>query len=228
VSSILDALRQLENAGSQPAPDDMPPMESESRTRWPLLALAGACVVGIVMTWALWPSPAPIGEPPAPDATLASNAVALPPAAPAPPPARVRDAEPPRAEMEAKPAAPMAEPAPPRMAAARPPVARNPIARAAAPVPEPDEAAEYEPAPEESPTAGIGRNIPRPPGEPLVRVGSITYSSSPTRRVVSLSVNNSQPIYVREGERVGGVEVTLIMPDGVYVKHNGNIFAVSR
>jgi hypothetical protein len=86
----------------------------------------------------------------------------------------------------------------------------------------------YELPAEESPTAGIRRTVPRPRGEPHVRVGSITYSTSPTRRVVSLSVNNSQPIYVREGETVGGVEVTLIMPDGVYVKHNGNIFAVSR
>jgi hypothetical protein len=61
-----------------------------------------------------------------------------------------------------------------------------------------------------------------------VRISSLSYSPSPTRRVVSLSVNNSNPISVREGETVSGVEVTLIMPDGVYVKHAGNIFAVAR
>jgi hypothetical protein len=222
VSSILDALRQLENAGSQPAPDDMPPMESESnRARWTLLALAGACVLGVFMFWVLWPSPTPMAPAPGPDASLAS-AVALPPAAPAPPP-RASDAEPPRAEMGAKAVAPVAE-TPPQRVAARAPVART---APAPPPPELDEIPGYE-LPPESPTAGIGRTVPRPRGEPVVRIGSLTYSPSPTRRVVSLSVNNSQPIYVREGEMVGGVEVTLIMPDGVYVKHNGNIFAVSR
>jgi hypothetical protein len=113
---------------------------------------------------------------------------------------------------------------PPQRVAARAPVART---ASAPPPPELDEIPGYE-LPPESPTAGIGRTVPRPRGEPVVRIGSLTYSPSPTRRVVSLSVNNSQPIYVREGEMVGGVEVTLIMPDGVYVKHNGNIFAVSR
>jgi hypothetical protein len=225
VSSILDALRQLENTGSQPAPDDMPPLESESRTRWILVALAGACALGVFMTWVLWPSPDPMAPMPGPDASLAV-APALPPAAPAPPP-RAHDVEPPRAEMAAKPA-PMAEPPAERMAArapaARPPAARTPEAQA----PEPDEVPGYELSPQESPSAGFGRTIPRPRGEPLVRIGSLTYSPSPTRRVVSLSVNHSKPIHVREGETVGGVEVTLIMPDGVYVKHNGNIFAVSR
>jgi hypothetical protein len=82
--------------------------------------------------------------------------------------------------------------------------------------------------PEASASAGVGRTIPRPQGEPIVRISSLSYSPSPTRRVVSLSVNNSSPISLREGETVGGVEVTLIMPDSVYVKHAGNIFAVSR
>jgi hypothetical protein len=223
VSSILDALRQLENARSQPSPDDMPPMESESnRMRWTLLALAGACVFGVFVTWVLWPSPPPMAPAPGPDASLAS-AVALPPAAPAPPP-RVIDAEPPRAEMAAAAEVPVAETPPQRMAV-RAPVTRT---APAPPPPELDELPGYDLAPEEAPTAGIGRTVPRPRGEPVVRIGSLTYSPSPTRRVVSLSVNNSQPIHVREGETVGGVEVTLIMPDGVYVKHKGNIFAVSR
>jgi hypothetical protein len=87
----------------------------------------------------------------------------------------------------------------------------------------------YEDPPSDaSASAGVGRTIPRPPGEPLVRIKSLSYSPSPTRRVVSLSVNNSNPISLREGETIGGVEVTLIMPDGIYAKHAGNIFAVSR
>jgi hypothetical protein len=118
----------------------------------------------------------------------------------------------------------MAEPMPQRMAAARP--ARTPPPPVL--TPEPDEEAVYEPTPEPSPTAGVSRSIPHPPGEPRVRIASLTYSPSPTRRVVSVSVNDSPPIYVREGEAVRGVEVTLIMPDSIYVKHNGNIFSVAR
>jgi len=94
--------------------------------------------------------------------------------------------------------------------------------------PRPDPAPPYETGPDASASAGVGRKIPRPPGEPIVRISSLSYSPSPTRRVVSLSVNNSNPISLREGERIGGVEVTLIMPDSIYVKHAGNIFAVSR
>ncbi len=225
MSSILEALRQLENAGSQPAPDDPPPVQSEGGSRWPLFALAGACLLGVVMTWVLWPSPPdPVAPAPGPNASLAS-ADGLPPAAPAPPP-RAADTEPPRATMAAKAAPPVAEPPQERV------VARAPERETARRYESPrDEPPRYAPPRDEAPpdaSAGVGRTIPRPPGEPLVRIGSLSYSPSPTRRVVSLSVNNSRPVSVREGETVGGVEVTLIMPDSVYVKHHGNIFAVSR
>ena len=223
MSSILDALRQLENGGSQPAPDDMPPVESEKSSPWTLLAIAGACVLGIAMGWAFWPRPTPTAPEPGPDASLASG-VDLPPAAPAPPP-RVRNAEAPRAEMAGRPAQRMAAA---RKSAARPaPPAATPEAEAA-PEEGAAEEAVYAPTDDPSATAGIGRAIPRPRGEPRVRINSLSYSPSPTRRVVSLSVNNSRPVYVREGEKVGGVEVTLIMPDSVYVKHNGNIFSIAR
>jgi hypothetical protein len=218
VSSILEALRQLETGGSQPGPGEVPPVLERDRSRWPWYALA-ACGVGIFMFWVLWPSPRDLVAPaPGPGASIA-DAEALPPAAPAPRPSAA-NTEPPRARIASQATAPVAEPPEERVADRTPEQVAAP--RFEAPP-------RYEnPAPDASASAGVGRTIPRPPGEPIVRISSLSYSSSPTRRVVSLSVNNSNPISVREGERVGGVEVTLIMPDSIYVKHAGNIFAVSR
>jgi len=67
---------------------------------------------------------------------------------------------------------------------------------------------------------------PRPSDEPSVHVRSLRYSPLPAERAVELAVADARPVTLREGQSVGGVQVQLITPEGVYVRHGGQIFAV--
>ncbi|HZP40259.1 MAG TPA: hypothetical protein VFD84_01965 [Candidatus Binatia bacterium] len=198
MSSILEALREIENAG--PLARGAGAWRGDPRRprrRWaPAALVLGAALAAAVLTRGR-PSPAP----PAPIDASADAAV-LPPAAPAPPLAISRANEPPpRARVAASALAVAAvPPAPPR--ASRP---------HAADVEEPESSGEA-PAP--------------PPGEPHVRLRSLVYAADPDERVVTLSINHGSPVTLHEGEGAGGVEVGLIMRDAVYLRHRGNIFAV--
>ncbi len=198
MSSILEALRELE--GDAPARKTGEPWPAEPRRRGRrALVIVGAAVVAGGA--ALLVGRGREVRPPA----AAPNVVATSPAAP-----RVADA---RAE-------PPAPPAHPRATAHRerpttrvtPPAAiaalavEEPAARAAAPVPE--------------------TVVPRPPGEPRVRLTALRYASSPDDRSVALSVNGGRTVTLHEGESAAQVEVSLIMRDRVYLRHAGHIFAV--
>jgi hypothetical protein len=63
-------------------------------------------------------------------------------------------------------------------------------------------------------------------GEPRVDLASLAYSPMPDQRAVVVRINGAAATRLREGESAGGVEVTLIMRDRVYLRHAGNIFAV--
>lgn len=66
----------------------------------------------------------------------------------------------------------------------------------------------------------------RPAGEPLVQIAAIGYSPVAEQRVVTLRVNGGPATTLHEGESADGVDVQLIMPGSVYVRHAGQIFAV--
>jgi hypothetical protein len=135
-------------------------------------------------------------------------AAALPMPAPAPPPPPADLAtDPPRGRIARLAPEPVA-PAVPRPAAP----AREAVA------PEPEEP----PAPAPGPTL-----LPRlPVGAPHVLVNVLLYSRLPERRTVSLTVDGSGMVTLREGESIGGIEVTRILPERIHVRYDGRLFAV--
>jgi hypothetical protein len=64
------------------------------------------------------------------------------------------------------------------------------------------------------------------PGEPQVQVKSIVYSSLPAQRTVTLQVEGASARTLHEGESLNGMEVQLIVPDAVYLRHGASVFAV--
>jgi hypothetical protein len=193
------------------------------------------------------PAPAPTGGAPAgappvapvvaavppPTPAVAPTAAAAPVSAPAPAPAVAPAPAPVPAPVapaaavapaRAPAAAPVVAAAPPRPASAEAPPPR-PVARAAVPPPavevEVRDLGEEAPAPE--PDTGI---LPRPPGAPRVRVSFLAYSPTPERRSVSLSIDDSTMVTLREGESAGGIEVTGILADRVQLRHDGRLFTV--
>jgi hypothetical protein len=197
VSSILDALQELET-GAPPDAEEMPGAAEQPLAAWKAAALL-AVAVALGTGGALLLVSGGLPEPVEHDAAPRATEVAavLPPAAPAPPlPAALRESDPPRARVTAMETSGPVD-APPRPARSLA-SARTPRARA----------------------------LPRPRGEPAVQVRSLSYSAVPEERAVALSVGGGGPVTLREGESARGVQVQLILPDGAYVRHGGQIFAV--
>jgi hypothetical protein len=64
------------------------------------------------------------------------------------------------------------------------------------------------------------------PGNTGVRLKSIHYVESSTKRTVTLFIG-TEVATLHEGESVGGVEVQLILPDMVYIRNGGSVSAVA-
>lgn len=218
MSSILDALRQLESSGAPvPAPATASP---ERSSRMPIVAggLAAAFVVGIGLAFVIRHErggepkvSTPVAAAPGPKKTpvLTTSATPVLPVAPAlPPPVVHASAEAPWARLSTSdaPSAPSAAPA---------------VARERTP------AAEVERAVQPAVARSEDRiTSPKSPSEPWVRLASVEYSPSPGRRTVSVVVNGGSPMVLHEGQSANDVQVTLILPDRVYLRHAGQVFAV--
>jgi hypothetical protein len=202
VSSILDALRELEP--QQPVDPRATAWIDRRRRRRHSAALAAGMLGAVAIGACLWLL-VPAGRHPS-DAVPAAVADRLPLAPPAPaPPADRGD----RPQARLKPAGSLA------LAVATPgetTSAEEPAAEA--PATEPSAA---EPS---APAGGAGAPIPR------VRLSSLLYAEAPAQRRVTLSIDGGPAVTLHEGESSAGVEIALIQPDRVYVRHRGTIFSV--
>jgi len=203
VSSILEALRELEASKAPAAPGTSPWTEERSRSRSALETLgivAGGLAVGVAaFALVIWfagsafrdPAEPPSGAPPGISASPAapSPQAAEPAAAPGAPPAWLGRAEPPRA----------------RVAPGASPSERMPSMSRAAQEPAPSPGA-ASPAQDDS----------------IVAVSSISYSPDSRRRSVTMRVGGTLAT-LREGQSMHGVEVQLILRDAVYVRRGGEV-----
>ena len=203
MSSILEALRELEASKAPAAPGTSPWTEERSRSRSALETLgivAGGLAVGAAaFALVIWfagsafrdPAEPPSGAPPGISASPAapSPQAAEPAAEPGAPPAWLGHAEPPRA----------------RVAPGASPSERMPSMSRAA----------QEPAP--SPGAASPAS-----DDSIVVVSSISYSPDSRRRSVTLRVGGTLAT-LREGQSMHGVEVQLILPGSVYVRRGGDV-----
>ena len=203
MSSILEALRELEASKAPAAPGTSPWTEERSRSRSALETLgivAGGLAVGAAaFALVIWfagsafrdPAEPPSGAPPGISASPAapSPQAAEPAAEPGAPPAWLGHAEPPRA----------------RVAPGASPSERMPSMSRAA----------QEPAP--SPGAASPAS-----DDSIVVVSSISYSPDSRRRSVTLRVGGTLAT-LREGQSMHGVEVQLILRDAVYVRRGGEV-----
>jgi hypothetical protein len=210
VSSILEALRELEDARGRPggrkttSVNDAP--GTGARSHGAGIPLIGGLAVGIVVFgFFVWSSGLLEGsERPGAPAPPAGNVVIGAPAADPPPrgPAWLGEAEAPRARVtQGGPATP---PLPARTASGSAP------AGAATP----------------RPTRENPKPAPRAVSSGPVRVESIAYSTDIDRRTATLRLNG-RLVTLRQREAADGVEVQLIMRDGVYLQRGSDVYFVS-
>jgi hypothetical protein len=210
VSSILEALRELEGERPPAARREIPKAEPPStglarRTAGAFIPILGGLAVGIVAVglWAFAPSLRPDVMPSSIPGAPATADVAAVPAPAAEPPAWLDQAEPPRARVNAAPIA-----APPERVAAPERAPAPATRRASAPEPPTDTADEAPPP-------------PRTGGQ--VAIESISYSDNVGARVATMRVHGRR-VSLRQRESVDGIEVQLIMPNGVYVQRGGEVY----
>jgi len=242
VSSILDALRKLEAAGSPPTREATLPARRPATLRRTAGLLLGAFAAGAAL--ASW-----LRSGPPPETAPSQLAAAEPVASPAPPHPPAVEAP---SRATAAPALPrtLADVDPPHgvsgnggapeAAAPRVPVQ---AAVALAPPPRPSEEARprtsaRRPTEPPRPTAGTAEAVaplrradeqvlPRgPAGAPRVRLSLLMYSRAPERRSVALTIDGGNLITLHEGESAGGFEVARILPDRVQLRHAGQLFAL--
>jgi hypothetical protein len=196
VSSILEALRELE--GERPAatrreiPPSQPVRTTAHHTVRAFIPVMGGLAIGVLAVAAyLWsPSivtPKPEAVPSAPAAAVASPEAGAPPKL-----AWLETADVPRAKV------------------LRGPTAAAPADRASPPADEPP-AAERE---------GV---TPATSGQ--VAVESIHYAANAQERVATMRIGGRR-VTLRQRESVGGVEVQLIMPNGVYLQRGSEVYLI--
>jgi hypothetical protein len=234
MSSILEALRELENVRGRKTTPVVTPVDTPGRVdrafdaAMPIVggAVVGAVVLGVAL-WALSslrfssPSSAPVAPAAAPEAAT--------PAAPT----WLDTAEAPRARMGT---AAVAERAP-RVEVARVPAPEAPrtVEHAAEPerrVAERPAAPPPSAAPREEPprtaAAPVAAAPPRPAAKPERGTGPLVvemihYSPVAAERTATLRVNGRR-VTLHQRESAEGVEVQLIQPDGVYVQRGAEVF----
>jgi hypothetical protein len=212
MSSILEALKELEGDRarvSKKATSVVDAPHAPERSLGALIPLSGGLAIGIVAfglyAWGPRFAASPPAPPPVPSAGAAADTKAPPRS-----PEWLERAEPPRARV-----APLADaPSPPRPAT---PAAEAPTsdgaAKAAAP-PTPKAAA----APKAAATRGAG--------DRQVQLEGLGFSAHTYQRTVTLLVDDRRAT-LHQGEALGGVEVQLIMADGVYLQRGSEVFFVS-
>jgi hypothetical protein len=202
MSSILEALRELEEGRARDAGRKTTSVADAPREpeskNGAFIPLTGGLSVGVVV-FGLYLWGSGFVTRVAPDSTLQ---VARPDSTPpASGPAWLDRAETPRARVTPPPGT-VAPPA--QVPAAAPP----------------SETAAALPLPKVTHTRGGA-----PSGQ--IDLESISYSPNVDRRSVTLRVNGQRGT-LRERESIGGVEVQLIMSDGVYLQRGSDVFFVAR
>lgn len=200
MSSVLDAVRELDGQKPPAPPDPKWPVEW-----WAIGAAVGsalaAAVIVLVIVLLLRPSQAP---------------------------APARDAAPREAAAVPSVSRSAAKPAP-GWSNAEVPWARTGAARSTAPAAAPErKVAAVRPAKETvPPRADVIAPTPSRPaaGGPVV-VESVGVGPTGQERTVALAINGAKAVTLRQGESAGGYEVQLILPDAVYLRHGGNVFAL--
>jgi hypothetical protein len=218
VSSILEALKELEGDRARATKKatsvvDTPP--APERSLGALIPLSGGLAIGIVAfglyAWGprLVGSPPGPPPPPAPPSAPATESAAAETKAPPRTPEWLERVEPPRAHFAPPPDAP----APPRPAT---PAAEAPAEEGAAKA-----AARPAPTPVQTPKATAMRG-----GDRQVQVEGLAFSAHTYQRTVTLLVDGRRAT-LHQGEALGGVEVQLIMADGVYLQRGAEVFFVN-
>jgi hypothetical protein len=207
VSSILEALRELEGERPPATRREIPPAEAPPglarRTAGAFIPILGGLAVGIVaFAFYAW-GPALVGprspaETPRPADAIPSDG------ATSDRPSWLDTADPPRARVNRGATAP-----------ATPTAAASP--RRAESAPAPAASPETEPAPAEAPeprTSTTGGQV---------AVESVSYSANPAARVATIRLHGRRVTF-REHESVDGIEVQLIMSNGVYVRRGNEVY----
>ena len=201
MSSILEALRELEGErppGRRPLP---PPADAPAPAAARALGLAipifGGLAIGVVLFGLfLWSAAL---RPSAEPSAMPASGTAKEPDTPDRP-GWLEKAEPPRARVDRGTAAPAIDHAPARRPAPEPP-----------------------PAP--SPAAEPTRPAPRASSAGRVVVESIAYGPSVPERAATLRLDGRR-VTLHQRESAEGIEIQLIMPDGVYVQRGTDVFLV--
>jgi hypothetical protein len=210
MSSILEALRELEGdkaraSGKKATSVADAPREPE-RSLSALIPLTGGLAIGVVAFGVYVAWSAGVFRATTPEASAPPEAVRSAPDAAPSGPEWLERAEAPRARVTPPPAA-----APPRPA----PAAASATVASGAP------AAAFAPAlPKVASTKGSG-------ADQQVQLEGISYSANVDQRTATLRVNGRRAT-LRQRETLGGVEVQLIMSDGVYLQRGSDVFFVAR
>jgi hypothetical protein len=193
-----------------------------------MLLAAAAGAAGVALLFPRRDAPRPVSREPA--ITRHAPAVAPPQPANVPPPLAAPDRHPPPV------APPHLERVPPLQAA---PVKDDPPwallgtkrpgvpSAAAAPAANAVPAAVEQTQPRQEMAAPRARRAPAvAAGARRVEVKSIAYSPVAAQRTVTLRMEGASNMTLHEGEAVNGVEVQLILPDSVYLRRGGTVFAI--
>jgi hypothetical protein len=209
VSSILEALRELEGERPPAARRDIPPAEAPPsvarRAAGAFIPILGGLAVGVVaFAFYAW-GPVLVSPRATPDTARPPDA-ATGDTPTADRPSWLDTAEAPRARVNRGPtaAAPSATAPAPRRAESAP----SQAAAAPAPAPEPTDESD-----QPRQTSGGGQ----------VAVESVSYSANPAARVATIRIHGRRVTF-REHESVDGIEVQLIMPGGVYVRRGNEVY----
>ena len=209
MSSILEALRELE--GERPAatrreiPPSDPPRSTAHRAVGAFIPVMGGLSIGVLAVAAyLWSPTVVVAPTPATPAPSSAPAPATTPEASAPPKLGWLDtADVPRAKVS-------------RGATA---TATAPTQAPAAPAEPADSPADEPPAPErvgvKPPSATSGQ----------VAVESIRYAANALERVATMRIGGRR-VTLRQRESVDGIEVQLIMPNGVYLQRGSEVYLI--
>jgi hypothetical protein len=198
VSSILEALRELEGERPVATRREIPPSErpraGAPRAIGAFIPVLGGLAVGVLAVAAYLWSPVTVTSQPEPASPAPPAEVAKPDASEPSKLAWLETADAPRAKVSRGPsAAPPAEPA-------------------TAP-------ADDLPASER---AGVK---PAPAASGQVAVESIRYAANAMERVATMRIGGRR-VTLRQRESVDGVEVQLIMPNGVYLQRGSEVYLI--
>jgi hypothetical protein len=100
--------------------------------------------------------------------------------------------------------------------------APNVLARASVPRSEPAARPRVEPPSRVPPP----RVDPPPPGAPHTQVSFLLYSIVPSRRTVTLNIDGTGLVSMKEGDTESGVHVARILPDRVELVYQGQAYTI--